>query len=96
VLRALGSSRWQVRLTIGQEGLLLCAVGALFGIAVGLALGYVFVRGIATAVPSVEYVAPLGTIAVVAATGVVLGLLASVLPARRAARMNVIRALSYE
>jgi len=96
VLRALGSSRWQVRLTIGQESLLLCAVGALFGIAVGLALGYVFVRGIASAVPSVEYVAPVETIVLVAIAGVVLGLLASILPARRAARMNVIRALSYE
>ncbi len=96
VLRALGSSRWQVRLTIGQEGLLLCTVGALFGIAVGIVLGYVFVRGLATAVPSVSYAAPFGTILLVAITGVVLGLLASVLPARRAARMNVIRALSYE
>ena len=96
VLRALGSSRWQVRVTIGQEGVLLCAVGALLGLAVGLALGYVFVRGIATVVPTVSYVAPLGTVALVAAAGIVLGLLASILPARRAARMNVVRALSYE
>jgi putative ABC transport system permease protein len=96
VLRALGSSRWQVRLTIGQEGVLLCAVGALLGLAVGLALGYVFVRGVATIVPTVAYVAPGQTVALVAAAGVVLGLIASVLPARRAARMNVVRALSYE
>ena len=96
VLRALGSSRWQVRLTIGQEGVLLCAVGALLGLAVGLALGYVFVRGVATIVPTVSYIAPVETVALVAAAGVVLGLLASVLPARRAARMNVVRALSYE
>jgi putative ABC transport system permease protein len=96
VLRALGSSRWQVRLTIGQEGVLLCAVGALLGLAVGLALGYVFVRGVATIVPTVSYVPPVGTVALVAAAGVVLGLVASVLPARRAARMNVVRALSYE
>ena len=96
VLRALGSSRWQVRLTIGQEGLLLCSVGALFGIAVGVVLGYVFVRGLATAVPSVSYAAPTETIVAVAVIGVVLGILASILPARRAARMNVIQALSYE
>ena len=96
VLRALGSSRWQVRVTIGQEGVLLCAVGALLGLAVGLALGYVFVRGVATIVPSVSYAAPLGTVALVAAAGLVLGVLASILPARRAARMDVVRALSYE
>lgn len=96
VLRALGSSRWQVRMTIAQEGVLLCVVGALLGLVVGLVLGYVFVRGVATIVPSVSYVAPLGTVAIVAGAGVVLGVLASVLPARRAARMNVVRALSYE
>ena len=96
VLRALGSRRWQVRRSIGGEGLLLSLVGALLGVVVGLALGYVFVRGIATSVPSVEYTAPLGTIAAVAASGVVLGLVASILPARRAARMDVIEALSYE
>lgn len=96
VLRALGSSRWQVRLTICQEGVLLCAVGALLGLAVGLALGYVFVRGVATIVPSVSYAAPVGTVALVAVAGLALGVLASILPARRAARMDVVRALSYE
>nr|MDP8943702.1 FtsX-like permease family protein [Actinomycetota bacterium] len=96
VLRALGSSRWQVRRAIGQEGLLLSLVGALLGIVVGIVLGYVFVRGVASAVPSVEYTPPLTTIAAVAVAGVVLGLLAAVVPARRAARMDVIRALAYE
>ena len=96
VLRALGSSRWQVRRAIGQEGLLLSLVGALLGIVVGIVLGYVFVRGVASAVPSVEYTPPLATIASVAVAGVVLGLLAAIMPARRAARMDVIRALAYE
>jgi putative ABC transport system permease protein len=63
---------------------------------VGLALGFVFVRGVATIVPSVSYAAPLGTVALVAAAALVLGVLASILPARRAARMDVVRALSYE
>jgi putative ABC transport system permease protein len=96
LLRALGSSRWQVRRQIGDEGLLLSLTGALLGLAVGLALGWVFVQGIASAVPTVSYSAPVTTVAAVGLAGVVLGLLASVLPARRAARMDVIRALSYE
>ncbi len=37
-----------------------------------------------------------GTVAAVAAIGVLLGLVASIMPARRAARMNVIEALNYE
>ncbi|HWH45515.1 MAG TPA: FtsX-like permease family protein [Thermoleophilaceae bacterium] len=96
VLRALGSSRWQVRRAIGIEGLLLSMTGALLGLAVGLVLGWVFVQGIQTAVPTVSYSAPWGTIVAVGIAGVVLGLLASLLPARRAARMDVIEALQYE
>lgn len=96
VLRALGSSRWQVRRAIGIEGLVLSMTGALLGLAVGLALGWVFVQGIQTAVPTVGYSAPWGTVVAVAIAGVVLGLLASILPARRAARMDVIEALQYE
>lgn len=96
LMRALGASRWQVRRQIGDEGLLLSLTGALLGLVVGLALGWVFVQGIASAVPTVSYRAPVTTVAAVGVAGVVLGLLASVLPARRAARMDVIRALSYE
>jgi putative ABC transport system permease protein len=96
LLRALGSSRWQVRRAIADESLLLALVGTLLGLVVGVALGWVFVEGIASAVPSVTYTPPYGTIAAVAAAGVVLGLLAAIVPARRAARMDVIEALAYE
>jgi putative ABC transport system permease protein len=96
VLRALGSTRWQVRRTIADESLVIALIGALLGIVVGLGLGYVFVRGLAAGIPGVSYTAPITTIAVVAVLGVILGLLASILPARRAARLDVIGALSYE
>ena len=51
---------------------------------------------IPTIVPSVSYSAPLGTVVLVAIAGLVLGVAASIVPAQRAARMNVISALSYE
>jgi putative ABC transport system permease protein len=96
VLRALGASRWQVRRAIADESLVIGLIGALLGIAVGTGMGYALLRGLSAGVPGVEYRPPLATMVAVAVAGVVLGLIASILPARRAARLDVIRAISYE
>ena len=96
VLRALGSTRWQVRRTIVDESLVIALIGAVIGIVVGAALGFVILKGIASLVPGAGYQPPWVTIGAVALAGVVLGLVASILPARRAARLDVIDALSYE
>jgi putative ABC transport system permease protein len=96
VLRALGASRWQVRRQVADESLVIGLIGALLGIVVGAGLGWALLKGLASGVPGVDYRPPLTTMAWVAVAGVVLGLIAAVLPARRAARLDVIRALSYE
>jgi putative ABC transport system permease protein len=96
VLRALGSTRWQVRRQVAAESVVIGLIGALLGIGVGIGLGAALLQGLASGVPGVEYRAPVETMGLVAVAGVVLGLVASILPARRAARLDVIRALSYE
>jgi putative ABC transport system permease protein len=96
VLRALGSTRWQVRRQIGDESLVIGLIGALLGIAVGAVLGWVLLEGLSSGIPGVEYRPPVTTMVWVAVAGLVLGLIASIVPARRAARLDVIRALSYE
>ncbi|MDX6653028.1 MAG: putative transport system permease protein [Solirubrobacterales bacterium] len=96
VLRAVGATRWQVRRTIVNESLLIALIGALIGVVVGAGLGWVVFHGVAGAVPGAAYTPPVGTIISVAIAAVILGLLAAVLPARRAARLDVIEALSYE
>jgi putative ABC transport system permease protein len=96
VLRALGASRWQVRRSIGDESLVIGLIGALLGIAVGTGLGYALLEGLSSGIPGVEYRPPLATMVYVGLAGVALGLIASILPARRAARLDVIRAISYE
>jgi putative ABC transport system permease protein len=96
VLRALGASRWQVRRAIADESLVIGLIGALLGIAVGTGLGYALLRGLSSGVPGVEYRPPVQTMVAVAVAGLVLGLVASILPARRAARLDVIQAISYE
>jgi len=96
VLRALGASRWQVRRQVATESVVIGVIGAVLGIAVGAGLGAALLQGLAAGVPGVSYEPPLATMAWVAVAGVALGLIASILPARRAARLDVIRAISYE
>jgi putative ABC transport system permease protein len=96
VLRALGSNRWQVRRQIGDESVVIGLIGALLGIGVGALLGWALLEGLSSGVPGVSYRPPVTTMAWVAAAGIVLGLIAAIVPARRAARLDVVRALSYE
>ncbi len=96
VLRALGASRWQVRRSIADESLVIGLIGALLGIAVGAGLGAALLQGLSAGVPGVAYRPPVTTMLWVGVAGLALGLIASIIPARRAARLDVIRAISYE
>ena len=48
------------------------------------------------AVSSIAIAIPVGTIVVFVIAAIIVGLLAAILPARRAARLNVLEALQYE
>jgi putative ABC transport system permease protein len=96
VLRALGSTRWQIRRTIADESLVIALIGAAMGIAIGAGLGYALLKGLSFGIPGVTYTPPIATMIGVAVAAVILGLIAAILPARRAANLDVVDALSYE
>ncbi len=96
VLRALGSTRWQIRRTIADESLVIAMIGAAMGIVIGTGLGWALLKGLAFGIPGVSYQPPVATMIGVAVASVVLGLIAAIVPARRAARLDVVEALSYE
>jgi putative ABC transport system permease protein len=96
VLRALGSSRWHVRRTMLAESLLICAAGAFCGVAAGVAIGAAWIPGFAQVMPGLTFHFPGTTALGVGIAAILLGTLAAILPARRAARLKVIEALSYE
>ena len=77
------------------EALLLVAVGTAFGILSGMYLGYVIVKALAALFP-MNYSFPLGGILGGIAIGLIFGALAAVIPARQAARLQVVEALRYE
>lgn len=95
MLRAVGATRKQIRQMMTVEGLLLAAFGTILGILGGLYLGFLFVKGIGTFMPS-EYIFPLSGVLAALIIGLSFGILAAVIPSRQAARLDVIRALRYE
>jgi putative ABC transport system permease protein len=95
MIRAVGGTRKQVRRMIVAEALLLAAVGTAFGILAGVYLGYVIVQGLAVMFP-MTYMFPLNGILAGIAIGLIFGALAAVIPARQAAKLQVVEALRYE
>jgi putative ABC transport system permease protein len=97
VLRALGASRWRVRRTMADESLLVSLAGTFAGILAGLGIGVVWVLGMrSSSFPGMAMHLPVGMLASLAVLGVVIGVVAAILPARRAARLDPLTALRYE
>ncbi len=86
LLRALGLTRGQLRGMLTVEGVLLAVVSAVLGLGLGVTYAWF---GVATVLPAdtdIALAVPVGRVSIILAVAVVAGLLASVLPARRAAR----------
>ena len=95
LLRAVGTSRRQLRTMIRLESIVIAVFGALLGIAMGLAFGI----GLMLALEDqglTEIVVPWGRLALFVVAAAVVGVVAAVVPARRAARLDVLRAITAE
>jgi putative ABC transport system permease protein len=92
MLRAVGMTRRQVRRMIRHESVITAAIGGVLGILLGIALGALLVAR----VDFIDFTVPGGQLIVFAVAAIVVGLLAAIFPARRAARLNILEALKYE
>jgi len=95
LLRAVGMPRSQVAQMVAVESAVIATFGALLGMLVGVALGTAVVRAVPDEFVSVLSL-PWGSMAVFLALAVIVGLAAAILPAVRAARTDVLRAIAYE
>lgn len=96
ILRAVGSTRLQVGRLIIDEGVVISSIGALIGVAVGSLLGYLFVRGSGAGGFEVSFFYPTSAALYALAAGLLIGVFAGLLPARSAARTNIVEAVQYE
>ncbi|TDB90245.1 ABC transporter permease [Actinomadura sp. KC216] len=97
LLRAVGMQRRQVRRMIRYEAVVVSLFGAAAGVGTGVVLGIVLQRVMADGDGGMEVLAiPYGRLAVCVAAAAVIGVVAAVWPARRAARMNVLEAIATE
>jgi ABC-type antimicrobial peptide transport system permease subunit len=94
MLRAIGMTRRQVRRMIRHESVVTTLIGATLGISVGLLLAAVFTRALSE--EGFVFAIPYASLLAFVIVAIALGLLAAVLPARRASRLNVLDALKYE
>jgi putative ABC transport system permease protein len=95
LLRAVGMSRAQVRGMIRVEAVIIAVLGAVLGIAIGVLFGWVMQRAL-TDVGIDRFAVPVGQLIAFVVAAAILGVLAAVFPARRAARLDVLAAIAYE
>lgn len=87
LLRGLGLTRGQLRGTLLLEGVLIAVVSALIGVLLGIGYAWFGVRALLPEQYGVQLAVPWARVALVLLVALVAGGLASVLPARRAARV---------
>jgi putative ABC transport system permease protein len=95
LLRALGVSRRQLRTMIRLESVVIAVLGALMGTLLGVVFGVVLMKDLESQGLRVISV-PVTQLLAFLAISVVVGVLAAVFPARRAARLDVLQAIATE
>jgi putative ABC transport system permease protein len=95
LLRAVGMFRSQLTQMVAVESVVIATFGALLGVLVGAALGAAVVRAVPDELVSILSL-PWGSMAVVLGLAVLVGLVAAIIPAVRAARTDVLPAIAYE
>jgi putative ABC transport system permease protein len=92
LLRAVGMNRSQIRSSVRWESIIIAVFGTTLGLAVGTFFGWAIVRSLADQGFDTLTV-PVGSLVVVTVIAGIAGALAAVMPARRAAKLDVLEAL---
>jgi putative ABC transport system permease protein len=95
LLRAVGMSRRQLRRMVRLESIAISVLGAVLGVVMGVIFGVALQQAIADQGIDVLKI-PVVQLVVFIALAAVVGVLAAVLPARRAAKLDVLRAITTE
>jgi putative ABC transport system permease protein len=94
MLRAIGMSRRQVRTMIRYEAVITALIGGILGLVLGLIFATLIAQPLKDEGFTLSY--PVGSLIVLLVLAALAGVLAAILPARRASRLNVLQSLQYE
>jgi putative ABC transport system permease protein len=94
LLRAIGMSRRQVRRVVRYEAVITALLGALLGSVLGIFFAVIVSRPLADEGFNLSF--PIVTLVLLFILAAIAGVLAAILPARRAAKLDVLEALAYE
>ena len=94
MLRAVGMTRHQVSRMVRQESVITALIGAALGLPLGIFLAVLVTEALSQF--DVQLKPPWHNLIAFAVIAMIVGVIAAVAPARRASRLNVLRALQYE
>jgi putative ABC transport system permease protein len=94
MLRAVGMSRRQVRRLVRYEAVITALIGAILGTVLGVV--FATLMSVPLSDEGFELAYPIGTLLLLLLLAALAGVLAAIGPARRAARLDVLRAVAYE
>ena len=92
MLRAIGMTRRQVRQMILHESIITALIGAALGIVLGIVLALLLIAR----VDFIVFSFPTTQVIVFVVAAIVVGILAALFPARRAAKLDPLEAIAYE
>jgi putative ABC transport system permease protein len=95
LLRAVGMTRRQVRRMVRWEAVTVAMLGAFVGLILGMVFGWATTRALGDQGMG-AVVVPVGQLGAAVLLAAIAGVLAAILPARRAARLDVLRAVTVE
>ncbi|MBS1895225.1 MAG: ABC transporter permease [Actinobacteria bacterium] len=94
MLRAIGMSRRQVRTMIRYEAVITALIGAILGLIIGVVFAALIAQPLKQEGFTLSY--PIGTLIGILVVAALLGVVAAIIPARRASRLDVLESLQYE
>jgi putative ABC transport system permease protein len=96
LLRAVGETRSQLRSMVRWESAIIAVFGTFGGLLLGVFLGWGFMQAFKTDQGFGTFSAPIGQLVTIFVVGGVFGVLAGVLPARRAAKLNILDSIAAD